>query len=86
MSDCPDCQAAQADPAHTGYAARCVSCATRAFKSLPDEPIERARARAIALIPHTQQRRAFLEGIEAQEGREVADAIRRELVALWGDK
>lgn len=45
-----------------------------------------ARAQSILLIPHTQQRRAYLEGIEATEGKAVADALRAEILRLWKAK
>lgn len=43
-------------------------------------------ARAIAKLPDLQQRRAWLEDIEAKRGKSEADRLRATMRALWEAK
>lgn len=55
----------------------------REVDSNSEEWRHEAEARAIAKLPTTAERRAWIESIETRRGKAAADRLRATLTALW---
>ena len=55
----------------------------RQVESDSPEWLHECEAKAIAALPSTAQRRAWLEALEAKRGKAAADRLRATIKALW---
>jgi hypothetical protein len=75
---CPDCTKAESHPHWGGYTASCPKCQARLFgHALP------LHLGNLKTIPASQDRRAYIDTVERQHGKEAADRLKAAFAQWW---
>jgi hypothetical protein len=80
MMTCEACDTAAVNPQSGLYYANCTGCELRAFRN---GPTYHAHMVNLKRTPGSYDRRAYLDVVEHNEGKELADVLRSDFGQWW---